>query len=142
MTDHADGTAHHARRRHSDDETLVRNQPALRTSDGTVWVIVAGAFAIACAVPLVMVLSNPGGAAAAAWTTVVLIVLLYAALLAARFLIEDRTRRLRMLAVLMLAMALVALIGLFTCVMIAWSAVPTAECCAASGRGVLGVPGE
>ena len=122
MTDHADQTPHHARRRSFEDETLVRNQPALRTSDGTVWIIVAGA----CAVPLVMILANPGGAAAAAWTTLVLIVLLYAALIAARFLITDRTRRLRLLALLMLAMALAALIGLFTCVMIAWSAVPTA----------------
>lgn len=126
MSDHADQTPPHARRRSFDDETLVRNQPALRTSDGTVWVIVAGAFSIACAVPLIMILANPGGAAAAAWTTIVLIVLLYAGLLAARFLIDDLTRRLRMLAVLMLAMAVVALIGLFTCVMIAWSAVPTA----------------
>lgn len=126
MTDHADQTPHHARRRSFEDETLVRNQPALRTSDGTVWIIVAGAFAIACAIPLVMILANPGGAAAAAWTTLVLIVLLYAALIAARFLITDRTRRLRLLALLMLAMALAALIGLFTCVMIAWSAVPTA----------------
>lgn len=126
MIDHADQAPHHARRRSFDDETLVRNQPSLRSSDGTVWVVVAGAFAIACGVPLVMILADPDGAAVAALATIVLIVLLYVGLLAARFLIEDRTRRLRMLAMLMLAMAVVALIGLFTCVMIAWSAVPTA----------------
>ncbi|UYO96196.1 hypothetical protein OED01_11355 [Microbacterium sp. M28] len=126
MDDRTGGTPHHARRRGSTDETLVRNQPALRTSDGTIWVLVAGAFAIACAIPLVLILANPGGAGPVAWMTLVLVALSYAGLVATRFLIEDRTRRLRVLAVLMLAMAAVALAGLFACVMIAWSAVPTA----------------
>ncbi|MFB7251581.1 hypothetical protein [Microbacterium sp. NPDC056234] len=126
MTDHAGSSRHRTRRRHTEDETLVRNQPALRTSDGTVWVVVAGMFAIACAVPLIMILADPAGAAGVAWATLVSIVLLYGGLLAARVLIGDRTRRLRVLAVLMLAMAAIALAGLFTCVMIAWAAVPTA----------------
>ncbi|WP_243230853.1 hypothetical protein [Microbacterium sp. CIAB417] len=124
MDDRAHQPAHRARRRSATDPTLVRNQPALRSSDGTIWIVVAGGFALACAVPLVLILVDPGPSAVVAWTTAVLMVVLYAALVAARFLIADRVQRLRVLAVLMLVMAAVALLGLLACVLIEWSTVP------------------
>src|SRR5690606_17794807 len=80
MDDRAHQPAHRARRRSATEPTLVRNQPALRSSDGTIWIVVAGGFALACAVPLVLILVDPGPSAVVAWTTAVLMVVLYAAL--------------------------------------------------------------
>jgi len=126
---HAGGPAHASRWRMTavratTDPTRVLNQPALRTSDGTIWVVLAGIFAAVCAIPLAMVIADRGSSAVVAWITLVLVIVLYAALIACRVLVHDRVRRLRLMAVLMLAMAAIALLGLVICVAIEWSAVP------------------
>lgn len=109
------------------DPTRMANQPALRSSDGLIWIIVAGLFLLVCAVPLVLLtLVDPRASAPMAWITAIVLVALYAALVTARGAVTDRKRRLRLMAILMLSMAAVALIGLFTCALIEWSAVPAA----------------
>lgn len=109
------------------DPTRMANQPALRSSEGTIWVVVAGLFALICLVPLsLLTVVDPRGSAAVAWTTAILVIVLYAALLVSRWTVAERERRLRIMAVLMLAMAAVALIGMVICATIEWSAVPAA----------------
>ena len=109
------------------DPTRMVNQPALRSSDGLIWMIVAGVFLLVCAAPLVLLtLVDPRASAPMAWITAIVLVGLYAALVTARGVVADRKRRLRLMAILMLAMAAVALLGLFVCAMIEWSAVPGA----------------
>src|SRR5690606_41354465 len=62
-------------------------------------------------IPLVLLtLVDPRASAPVAWITAVLLVALYAALVTARGVVADRKRRLRLMAILMLAMAGVALI--------------------------------
>jgi hypothetical protein len=128
-TDSTGGTARPPRRRitavrASTDPTRVLNQPALRTSDGTIWIVLAGIFAAVCVVPLAMVLAEPGPSVVVAWITLLLLIVLYAALIACRITISDRVRRLRLMAILMLGMAGVALLGMMVCVALEWSAVP------------------
>lgn len=115
------------RREERNDPTLMANQPALRSSDGTIWIVVAGLFALICLVPLsLLTVVAPRQSAPVAWITAILVIALYAALLVSRWTVEDRERRLRIMAVLMLAMAAVALFGMLTCTAIEWSAVPVA----------------
>lgn len=110
------------------DPTLMANQPALRSSEGTIWIVVAGLFALICLVPLgLLTVVDPRQSAPVAWITAILVVAAYAALLVTRWTVDHRERRLRLMAALMLAMAGVALIGMATCVMIEWSAVPIAS---------------
>ncbi|WP_194421881.1 hypothetical protein [Microbacterium abyssi] len=110
------------------DPTRMANQPALRSSDGTIWIVVAGLFALICLVPLsLLTVFDPRDSAAVAWVTAVLVIALYVALLATRWAVNARERRLRIMAGLMIAMAAVALIGLLTCAAIEWSAVPVAS---------------
>lgn len=109
------------------DPTRMTNQPALRSSEGTIWVVVAGLFALVCLVPLsLLTVVDPRESAAVAWITAILVIALYAALLVTRWVVAHRERRLRIMAVLMLAMAAVALIGMVICATIEWSAVPAA----------------
>lgn len=116
------------RRAVRDDPTRMANQPALRSSEGTIWIVVAGLFALICLVPLsLLTVVDPRESAAAAWITAILVIGLYAALLVSRWMVDDRERRLRIMAVLMLAMAAVALLGMVTCAAIEWSAVPAAS---------------
>ena len=103
------------------DPTLVRNQPSLRTSDGLIWIVVAGLFALISAVPLVLMLAYPGPSAPLAWVTLVRMVMLYGGVVACRFFV-DRERRLRLMAIGMLAMAAVVLLGLLGCIAIEWTA--------------------
>lgn len=119
--------ASHRGRSTRSDPTRMANQPALRTSDGLIWIVVAGIFLVICAVPLsLLTVVDPRESAPVAWTTALLLVALYGALLAARGYIAERGQRLRMMAGLMLAMAAVALIGMMVCTAIEWGAVPTA----------------
>lgn len=113
------------RREVRDDPTRMANQPALRTSDGTIWIVVAGLFALICLVPLsLLTVVDPRRSAPVAWITAILVIVLYAMLLASRWIVDDRERRLKVMAVLMLAMAAVALFGMMTCAAIEWSTVP------------------
>ncbi|GAA1547284.1 glucan phosphoethanolaminetransferase (alkaline phosphatase superfamily) [Microbacterium ginsengiterrae] len=107
------------------DPTRMVNQPALRSSDGTIWIVVSGLFVLICLVPLsLLTVIAPRASAPVAWVTAILVVVLFAALLASRWLVTQRERRLKIMAVLMLAMAAIALIGLVVCAAIEWSAVP------------------
>lgn len=109
------------------DPTLMANQPALRSSDGLIWIVVAGVFALVCLVPLTLLtVVAPRASAPIAWVTAIAVVALYAALLTARWRVEAKERRLRVMAVLMLAMAGVALVGLLVCAGIEMSAISRA----------------
>lgn len=110
------------------DPTRMANQPALRSSEGTIWIVVGGLFAMICLVPLsLLTVVEPRESAPAAWITAILVIALYGALLATRWAVGPRERRLRIMAVLMLAMAAIALLGLMICAAIEWSAVPVAS---------------
>ena len=88
-------------------------------------IVVAGLFGLICLVPLsLLTVVDPRRSAPVAWITAILVIVLYAALLVSRWTVDDRERRLRIMAVLMLAMAAVALFGMLTCAAIEWSAVP------------------
>lgn len=113
------------RREVRNDPTRMANQPALRSSEGTIWIVVAGLFALVCLVPLsLLTVVDPRESALAAWITAILVIVLYAALVVTRWLVSTRERRVRIMAVLMLAMAAIALFGLLICAVIEWSAVP------------------
>lgn len=116
------------RREVRNDPTRMANQPALRSSEGTIWIVVAGVFALICLVPLsLLTIVDPRESAPVAWITAIVVVAAYAALLVTRWTVDHRERRLRLMAMLMLAMAAVALIGMVTCAAIEWSAVPVAS---------------
>ncbi|MBO0979062.1 hypothetical protein [Microbacterium sp. SD291] len=103
------------------DPTLVRNQPALRTSSGSIWIIVASVFTAVSLVPLVGIVAEGGAAATVAMWTAVIVVCLLAAMVLMRLTVRPGPPRLRALAVCFIAMAAVALIGVATCVMIVWA---------------------
>ena len=89
----------------TDDPTKIRNQPALTTSTGRIWLLVGGLFtAIAVAVLIPMTALDPPGVALAAAITDAL---LYLGMLAARFAIRPGRLRLGLMAVGMLAIAVV-----------------------------------
>lgn len=109
------------------DPTRMANQPALRSSDGTIWIVVSGLFVLICLVPLsLLTVIDPRGSAPVAWVTAILVIGLYAALVASRWAVRERERRLRIMAGLMIAIAAIALLGLVICAVIEWSAVPVA----------------
>lgn len=91
----------------SDDPNSVRNQPALTTSTGTVWLSVGGVFvAVALAVFIPLIDLRPRGLALAAAITVVAI---YPAMVVVRVLVRLARQRLICLAAGMLAIAVVSL---------------------------------
>ena len=95
----------------TDDPTRIRNQPALTTSSGRIWLIVGGLFtAISFAVLLPMTALEPRGVAL---TAVIADVVLYAGMLVARFAITPGRRRLGLMAVAMLAIAVVSLAAVY-----------------------------
>lgn len=107
------------------DPTRMANQPALRSSDGTIWIVVAGLFVLICLVPLsLLTVIDPRGSAPVAWVTAILVIGLYVALVVSRWAVGDRERRLRLMAGLMIAIAAIALLGLVICAVIEWSVVP------------------
>lgn len=102
------------------DPTLMRNQPALRTSNGNVWVLMGGLFAAASLIPLVMFMIRGNEASkGAAIVVAVIVVALYGAILIARFAIEPGLVRLRTMAASMLTMAAVALVGVWVSALLA-----------------------
>lgn len=85
------------------DPTLVRNQPSLTTSTGRSWLIVGALFtAISLAVLLPMTALEPRGVAL---TAAILDVVFFAGMLAARFTTAPGRRRLALMAVALLAIA-------------------------------------
>lgn len=89
----------------TDDPTRVRNQPALTTSTGTVWLIVGGLFAAISLVTLILLIELPPPGVAL--TAAIAVGALYLAMVATRLLATRH--RLRLLAAEMLLMAAVAL---------------------------------
>ena len=107
------------------DPTLVRSQPALRTSSGAIWIIVASLFTAVCLVPLIGIVAAGGVAGAVAIATAVAIVLLLAGMVVVRLTVQAGPPRLKALAVCFLAMAVVALAGMAACVLIVWAPLRT-----------------
>lgn len=97
------------RSRETDDPTLVRNQSALSTSTGRVWLVVGAILAAICAVVLLLQLRN--GVPLAVLGTIV-VVLLYGAMVVVRFLLPQPPR-LVVLACLFAAIPVWTIVWLF-----------------------------
>lgn len=89
------------------DPTRQRDQPALTTSSGSVWLIVGGLLAaISLAVLILEAALPPVGVAV---TGAILVAALYLGMLLTRWRVRPRRLRLGILAALMIAIAAVAL---------------------------------
>ncbi|MBL3688007.1 hypothetical protein D3248_13715 [Leucobacter zeae] len=104
------------------DPTRMANQPSLQTSRGRIWIVVGGLFAVLSLVPFTALVVSGSPAAPVATAAGALVILLYATMLVLRFAIPNRTRRLRLLAACLLALAAVALLGAIVCALVAASA--------------------
>lgn len=104
----------------ADDPTRVTNQPALRSSSGAVWLIMASVFTAVCLIPLIGIVTAGGAAGSVALVTATLLVVGLAAMVVIRLTVRDGPPRLRSLAGCFLAMALLALVGMAVCVAIVW----------------------
>lgn len=90
------------------DPTRIRNQPALITSTGRIWLIVGGIFtAVSLAVLIPMIQLPPPGIAV---TGAIAVAVLYLGMVVARIVIPANRRRLTVLAAGMLAIAAIALV--------------------------------
>lgn len=94
------------------DPTKIRDQPALRSSSGTVWIVSGGLFLLVVAAVLAWIFVSSGTATPVAVATGVAVVALYLVLLVARFVARPGKVRLRIMAVAMIGMALVSVVGL------------------------------
>jgi hypothetical protein len=98
----------------SDDPTRVRNQPALTSASGNSWLIIGGLFSIiSTAMLLVLSTLPPPGLS---FVAVAITIALYVAMVVVRFSVHSRTRRLRIIAV---CLAAIAFVGLSTVIGIA-----------------------
>ncbi len=87
----------------------LRDQPALTTSSGRSWLILAGLLAlVAIAVFVPMTAMSPPGVATFG---IIAVVVLYALIIAARLIVPPGRARLGLMAACMLAMAAIALGG-------------------------------
>jgi hypothetical protein len=99
------------------DPTRVRNQPALTSSTGLIWIVLGAVLAAVCAgVLLALVPLQP----VTAWVGLVLIVVLFAAMIGIRFAVRQGPRRLTAMASVFGAMALVTLICVVMIAGAAW----------------------
>jgi hypothetical protein len=102
----------------TNDPTRIRNQPALTTSTGRIWLIVSGLFtAISLAVLIPMTALPPRGVALSA---AIVDGILYLGMVAARLALRPGRLRLGLMAVAMLAIAIVSLGAVL---IVAWVAV-------------------
>lgn len=98
------------------DPTRVMNQASLRTSSGRIWIVMGGLFVAVSIVPLVdLGVSRSGPTRAVAVVTITLMLMLYIGLLLTRFATPYGPRRLKRMATLMIATALVAVVGTVIC---------------------------
>lgn len=104
------------------DPSRVRNQPALRTSSGAIWLIVGAVFVAICLIPLIGIVATGRQSGAVAMATIVLMIALYAAMVAVRLSASPGPRRLQRMAFCFLAMAALTLVGMIFCVLIQWGA--------------------
>ncbi|WP_309131516.1 hypothetical protein [Brevibacterium sp.] len=98
------------------DSSRISDQPALRSSSGTVWIVAGGLFLIVIAGVLATIIASGGPAIPYAIATIAVAGGLYLALLIARFAVRPGKVRLRVMAVSMIGMAVVSIIGLVLCV--------------------------
>lgn len=98
------------------DPTKVLNQPALRRSSGTIWLVMGALFLLASLFSFGVVIA--GGSGASTPLAVIggaIAIALYGAMVLVRLLVADGPKRLRLLAACMLTMALVSLVGVWVC---------------------------
>lgn len=101
------------------DPTKMINQPALRESNGAIWIVMGGLFLAVSLIPYgALIFAGSGRSAPVATTFAVIIIALYIALVATRFAVSKRKWRLRIMAGCMLSMAGLALIGMWLCSLI------------------------
>jgi hypothetical protein len=98
-----------ARRRDPRDPTLVRNQPALNTSTGRIWLIMGAVMAVICAGVLLLQVRNDVGMAVVG---ALVVALLYAAMVVVRF-FTPQPRRLVVLACVFAAIPVWTIVWLF-----------------------------
>lgn len=103
------------------DPTAVREQPALTTSTGAIWLIVGGLFAAVSLGVLIPMATLPGGTVAV--VAAIVVATLFLGMVIARFAIPPGRRRLGTLAATMLLIAAVALGGVLIVAASAWNAV-------------------
>ncbi|MGC3021758.1 MULTISPECIES: hypothetical protein [unclassified Brevibacterium] len=98
------------------DSSNIGDQPSLRSSSGTIWIVAGGIFLVVISGVLAAVISSGGQAVRTAITTIIIAAFLYLVLLIARFAVRPGAARLRVMAAAMIGMAVAALIGLVLCV--------------------------
>lgn len=101
------------------DPTKMINQPALRSSKGTIWIVMGGLFLLASLFSFGVIIFTGGGASTGlAITCGCMAIAAYAALLVVRFAVAPGPRRLRIMAACMLTMAFISLVGVWVCLFI------------------------
>jgi hypothetical protein len=89
------------------DPTALREQPALTTSSGAIWLIVGGLFVVVSLGVLIPMSTLPSGTVAV--VAAIVIALLYAGMIVTQLAVPPGRRRLGMLATGMLLIAAIAL---------------------------------
>lgn len=100
------------------DPTRMANQPALRTSSGAVWLIVAAIFTAVSLVPLIGIVRSGGAAGTVGLITAIVLVMGLVAMVVIRLTVAPVRPRLRALAGCFLTMALLTLVGITVCVLL------------------------
>lgn len=101
------------------DPTKMVNQPTLRTSTGRIWLVMGGLFAAVVMIPFgLLIFAGDGGSRATAVSVGVLILVLYAAMIVCRLATRPGPARLRLMAACMITMAVVALLGVWLCLLV------------------------
>lgn len=109
------------------DPTKVLNQPALRRSSGTIWLVMGALFLLASLFSFGVVISGSNGASIPlAISCGAIAIALYGAMVLVRIIVARGLKRLRLLAGFMLAMALISLVGVWVCAFIEGSALEAA----------------
>lgn len=96
------------------DPMSMRNQPALQTSGGAVWLVMGALFALIAIGTLVAIaVTSTGGATIAGWGTAAAVLVLFTATVITRMVSKPGRRRLLWMAGFFLSMAAVALVGVW-----------------------------
>lgn len=109
------------REQNGTDPTWVREQPALTTSTGAIWLIVGGLFVAVSLGVLIPMSTLPRGTVAV--VAAIIVAVLYLAMIVARIAIPPGRRRLGALATGMLLIAAIALGAVIVVAAGAWNAV-------------------
>ncbi|WP_416442479.1 hypothetical protein AB3K78_08880 [Leucobacter sp. HNU] len=101
------------------DPTRMANQPALQTSSGRIWLVMGALFLVLALVPFgLLIFAGSGRSRGLAIVVASTIALVYAIMIVIRLASSPGPRRLRGLAGGMLALAGIALIGIWSCAVI------------------------